>query len=170
MRRGAKAVLLGTGALVVLAGGWTLLEERRTRDELEGLRSELRALRAAADSCQVAVAQEEMLFRDYDRRVDSLRAEVTDYESLHPEGVPADTYSVYLETFDRYNDAVPAWRMQVESLRAHWEACRETVDAHNRHADSLRLRLEQLEMIDPPGADATPPGPGAAPRAAGSRP
>lgn len=163
MRRPLKAVLVAAGALIVAAGTWSLVDEWRTRRELEGLREGLRGLRAAADSCQIAVAQEEILFREYDRRVDSLRASVSDYENLHPEGVPADTYEVYLETFDRYNDAVPAWRMQVDSLRAHWEACREVVDAHNAAADSLRLRLEELELMDPSDADASPTGPGDAP-------
>ena len=144
MRRPLAALTLA--ALVVMVGlvAWRALGDGRERREIEDLRSELRLLRTASDSCQVALAQEEMLFRDHDRRVDSLRAAVSEYESLHPEGVPADTYPGYLETFEAYNRAVPAWTMQVDSLQAHWEACRERVDAHNALADSLRLRLEAL--------------------------
>lgn len=143
---------MAVGLAVAGVVGWGAFGDWRERREVETLREELRVLRSAADSCQVALAQEEMMFRDYDRRVDSLREEVSDYESLHPDGVPADTYPVYLETFERYNRAVPAWRMQVDSLQAHWEACRERVDAHNVHADSLRLRLEALGLKGPNGS------------------
>lgn len=150
MRRTFWVVLLAAVVLAVALGGWRAWDRWQVEREIATMREDLRVLRAAADSCQVALAQEEMLFRDYDRRLDSLRAEVDDYESLHPDGVPADTYRVYRETFDRYNDGVPAWRMQVDSLQAHWEACRERVDAHNAHADSLRDRLEELDLLGAP--------------------
>ncbi|MBW3534264.1 MAG: hypothetical protein KY453_03440 [Gemmatimonadetes bacterium] len=152
MRRPVVAGLLAVALLLAAVVGWRASGDWRERREVEALRDELRVLRSSADSCQIALAQEEMVFRDYDQRVDSLREQVADYESLHPDGVPADTYQVYLETFERYNEAVPAWRMQVDSLQAHWEACRERVDVHNVHADSLRLRLEELDLTGPNGS------------------
>jgi len=139
------ALLLG-GAY----GAWHLFGPPSTRERVASLRDSLRASRAAADSCQRALSYEEALFRDYDERVDSLRNRVRHYESLDPEGVPADSYEVYLETFDRYNDAVPAWRERADTLQTRWAECRTLIEDHNELADSVRTLLVEEELISEP--------------------
>ncbi len=149
MGRHFRVILAAVGALLVAWLGWRSWDRWRTARELEALHDRVQALRAQADSCRVAVNQEEVLFREYDHRVDSLRRAVDDFERMRPDGVPADTYPSYLETFRRYNSSVPAWRMQVDTLRAHWEACRATAESHNVLVDSLRDRLQELDLAAP---------------------
>ena len=110
----------------------------RQRRQVEGLREELRALRAAADSCAAALAQEDARFRAFDAEIDSLRRAVRSYEAQHEDGVLAKDYEAYLETFDRYNAGVPVWEDRADSLRSHWAACRAVTERHNELVESLR--------------------------------
>lgn len=135
------AVLAGSGYVA-----WDLLGPPSAGERLSALRDTLRARRVAADSCRRVLSYEEASFREYDDRVDSLRRRVRGYESLDPEGVPADSYGTYLEVFDRYNEAVPGWEARAESLEAVWEECRALVRAHNDVADSVRRLLAEVGL------------------------
>lgn len=88
-------------------------------------------------------------FRAYDSRVDSLRSRVEELESLHPEGVPADSFDIYLEAFDDYNEAVEGWEGRVDALREERTECVEIVERHNQLSDSLRGILEGLGQVQP---------------------
>lgn len=122
------------------------------------VRQELQSARLSVDSCKAAIAAEEDSFRDYDRRVDSLRRAVRAFEAEDPDGVPAEQYEQYLGTFDRYNAAVPAWRERADSLRSHLEACRAMAERHNLLADSLRGLLPD-SLRDPLGGGLDSPDP-----------
>lgn len=133
--------------LGIVAAVWlvtSVFDESEQRARIEALREEVRSRRAAVDSCRLAVSREEMGFQEFDRRVDSLRQRVDGYEAMAPDGVPADSYGVYMEAFERYNRAVPDWTARADTLRAHWGACREATRAHNVLADSLRRLLERI--------------------------
>lgn len=117
----------------------TIARERSAeRQEVERLRTELAALRAASNECVAVVAEAQGEFEAYNERVDSLREEVRDYEALDARGVPGEEYADYLETFEAYNLSVPGWREQADSLSARREACEALVMRHNALADTIR--------------------------------
>lgn len=155
--RGIAAAVLG---LAVLAGimwaAYAYLEPRRRANQLQ---EAVRAQRLDADACRRGLVTAEANFREYDARVASLRSRVDRYESLHPEGVPADSFEVYLEVFDRYNEAVEGWQDRAEALRREREECVEVVEVHNELSDSLRVVLVEIGEIEP---DAMERAPGAA--------
>ena len=143
-----KRILMVIGALgvVILAGlaGGSILERSRKVAEMQALRAALDQARFSADSCKVALSWEEEGFRAFDRRVDSLRAEMEGYEDPARGGVPQDDYAAYLESFDLYNDSVGAWQARADSLRAKEAACRALVESHNYLGDSIRRRQEEM--------------------------
>lgn len=134
----AGLIVVGLATVRVKAA----LERRAEIGEIERARSRLAELRAGVENCQAAVERERQAFDRYAASVDSLRTEVRHFEALDERGVPAARYDEYLETFDRYNDAIPGWEARADSLTAHAEACRELTLHHNELADSLRVRLE----------------------------
>lgn len=140
------------GVTIVVAGMLNIVDNTRTRREIEGLRGRIYQARLAADSCRGSLMLQESRFRDFDASVDSLRAEVRDFESMDPRGVPEDRYREYMDHFTAYNDSVAAWRARAARLRADEEACRGLVEGHNALSDSLRRRLvaEGTEVPTPP--------------------
>lgn len=135
----------------IVAAVWlvtSLLDESDERARIEALQEELRSSRVRADSCRLAVSREEMDFEEYDRRVDSLRQRVERFESMAPDGVPADSYRVYMDAFESYNRAVPDWTARADTLQIRWRSCRETIREHNVLADSMRRLLERIEGED----------------------
>jgi len=152
MSRIAVAVAGVAGVVVVVAGMMNIVDNTRTRREIAGLRGRIYQARAAADSCRGSLMLQESGFRDFDARVDSLRAEVRAFEALDPRGVPEARYEEYMRRFEAYNDSVEAWRARAARLRADEEACRALVEEHNALGDSLRLRLveEGTEVPPPP--------------------
>jgi hypothetical protein len=143
-----KRILLGTGALVLVALGalavHSFLGENEVRRELEALRGELRSARSQADSCRVALTWEEQDFLGFDAYVDSLHGQVRGFEDPDQGGVPGVEYEEYLASFDRYNDSVAVWQNRVDSLRATEASCRALAEAHNALGDSLRQRLSEV--------------------------
>ncbi len=116
-------------------------------ERLRALRQELTGLRMAADSCRQALTGEEARLRASDERLDSLKDLIDYYEGLDPRGVPADSYEVYIEIFNTYNERIPARAAAGDSLQAHWAVCRELIEQHNAIADSARDLAEELELI-----------------------
>lgn len=145
--RGVIALLAIAGALFAAAILRFTIASNDPHERLYAVRAELRALRAAADSCRSAVEDEEVRFRAYDQQLDSLRGRVDRLESLDPRGVPADSYDIYLEAFESYNRGVPGWEAAAESLEAHWRSCRRVVRRHNTVADSARALAEELDVL-----------------------
>lgn len=146
MVRGLKAAL-GLGLLIgLLWAGYAYVEPRqRAREVRESLQEE----RRNAEACRMGLVTAEATFREYDERVDSLRTRVGELEALHPDGVPADSFDIYLEAFDAYNGAVEEWDARVDDLEEERNACVEIVERHNALSDSLRGILEELGEIDP---------------------
>jgi hypothetical protein len=142
LRRGV--LILALIALVIAGHAYLRSRPPGPRERLETLRAELQVLRLSVDSCQASVAAQDERFRTYDTRLDSLFERIEAYESLDPEGVPADSYALYLETFDQYNESVPGWSGRADSLRARWGACRTLTQSHNLLADSVRRILLEL--------------------------
>ena len=97
--------------------------------------------RRAAAECTRSTAMVQASFESLDGRVDSLQLVVRAFEALDPAGVPAPQYEDYLGAVDRYNDAVAEWENTVDALRASEAICRETIEAHNLLADSVREGL-----------------------------
>jgi hypothetical protein len=137
-----KKLLLGLLALAVvasLAGSiWTLVDRNRTREEIADLRDRVARARISADSCTNVLAYDQMLFRQFDQVVDSLRGEVRALEELDPRGVPEERYDEYMERFRGYNDSVAAWERRAEGLRTSDAACRALIERHNALSDSVR--------------------------------
>ena len=132
---------------VVLA--WEVIALRRGPDTIAPLRERLRALRAAADSCQASLEGDALRMEAFDTRLDSLRERVRELESRDPRGVPADSYSIYLRAFDSYNDSVSTWTARADTVRARWERCRSVTESHNLLADSVReMLIRQLEEAE----------------------
>jgi hypothetical protein len=107
-------------------------------DPHAALRDSLAALRAHADSCQSEVEDRAAQLRAFDERLDSMRARVRELEALDRRGVPADSYRVYLGTFNAYNDSAAAWPPLEDTVRALDARCRTVAEHHNVLADSLR--------------------------------
>ncbi len=124
-------------------------------DRLRAQRQQMADLRAAADSCQAALVGEEARLLTSDARLDSLRAVIDYYEALDARGVPADSYEVYLEIFQAYNEGIPQRATAGDSLQAHWEACRELTVRHNSIADSARAIAEELGLMSTGGREKT---------------
>lgn len=141
----AVALLIAVATVVKL----TLIPPS-PQERFHTLREKLQALRASADSCRDSLEQEEARFLAYNQRLDSLRGRIDSLESLDPRGVPVDSYRIYLEAFDRYNQGVPGWETAVDSLQAHWRACRILVREHNRLADSARDLAAELDLLPDP--------------------
>lgn len=128
---------------------WDRFAPPSLRERASMVQDSLRGLRSSADSCRMALTREEAEFHRFDDRVEELRERVRAYESLNPRGVPQDSFEVYMDVFERYNEAVPRWKARAESLRAHTEACRERAREHNVLTDSLRgLLVEMGELQD----------------------
>lgn len=155
MRKGVLAVL-GLGLVALLA--WLAYGYIQPRRQARAVREDLRTARMAVDSCRMTLSRQEADFRAYDDRVDSLRERVRQLEELHPDGVPADSFEVYMEVFGRYNEAVPRWQARADSLQSGWERCRRLADEHNAMADSLRNLLVEIgELPDTASGGDGPP-------------
>lgn len=107
-------------------------------DPHAALRDSIGSLRARADSCRWQVDDRAAQLRAYDHRLDSMRARVRQMETLDRRGVPIDSYRVYMETFNRYNDSAAAWPPLEDTVRALDARCRTIAEQHNILADSLR--------------------------------
>lgn len=160
--RTALLGLLGLAvAVAVVLGIRTLLEQRRTVEEINALRTRVYDARIAIDSCRNELAYQEMLFRRFDTLVSSLRGEVDAFEALDERGVPEEEYDAYLEAFEGYNDSVAVWEARADSLRATEAVCRTLVERHNELTDSFRARLVEEGLM---GGDGEA-GPGEIPEA-----
>jgi hypothetical protein len=132
--------LVVAAALVVIAAvaGGPILERNRRAGEMQELRSALDQSRMSADSCKLALAMEQEDFLQFDRTVDSLRTEMESYEDPEQGGVPQETYTEYLRSFEDYNESVEDWQALADTLQARDARCREIVEAHNALGDSIR--------------------------------
>jgi len=141
-RPGPFALLVFLTLAAMAAVVIQLLAPPSPREEIEAARETLRELRTQAEACRAGIRQGEVEFRDYEGEVTALRARIRDLESLHPDGVPGDSYAVYLELVNSFNLAVPDWSEKVDTLQAGWSSCRDVVEAHNAMADSLQRLLD----------------------------
>lgn len=141
-----KTLVVAAGLIGLVWAGYAYVEPRRRARQVQ---EALRAQRRSAEECRMDLVTAEAGFRAYDARVDSLRSRVDQLESLHPEGVPADSFSIYLDAFDAYNEAVEGWDARVDALREERTSCVEIVERHNQLSDSLRGILEELGRMAP---------------------
>lgn len=140
MKRRTLLLLLGAALLAAL-GIITVARTLSHPNAVSQLRASIAELRAAADSCTVALDASQHELLEYNARLDSMRERVRGMESLPPRGVPADSYDIYLRLFGLYNDSARAWEGRVEALRAERDECRIATDRHNEAVDSLRRLL-----------------------------
>jgi hypothetical protein len=144
MRRALPVILI----LLLLAGAAVLFRILRpdpppSADEL--LADSIRVLRTAAEGCREELNLGTARLHAYDAKLDSMRARVRELEAMHPRGVPADSYAVYLEAFEQYNDSVGGWDARTDTLRARLQRCRDVTQRHNALSDSLRRMLVQQQ-------------------------
>ena len=139
-RRLLTKLLMTAAAALLLAVGIVLARRLQVPPEnaqLIALLAEADSLRDEAERCTAELADREARFRVFDQRVDSLRVAVRAQEEPGPRArVAAENYEEYLELFDRYNEAVPVWHAQADSLRAGWNACRLAAETHNTVLES----------------------------------
>lgn len=145
------ALLVGAAAAVfVQVGDPRDRDPPSPMDRAEELREELRDLRARIDTCLARQERLEAGFRAQMRRTERLRARVREFETMEPEGVPAEEYGAYLEAFDEYNESIPEWERQGELLEGQARRCRAFVKEHNDRLETLQELLP--ELFDPPAA------------------
>ncbi|HEX2168235.1 MAG TPA: hypothetical protein VHG09_13460 [Longimicrobiales bacterium] len=138
LRPRLRSWLLVAAIVVILVLGFRGVRSMMNDSPHAELRARISALRARADSCQWAVDGRAAELRAYDSRLDSMRERVRELEALDRRGVPVDSYRVYMETFNRYNDSAAAWPPIEDSVRALNDRCRAIAERHNVLADSLR--------------------------------
>lgn len=138
LRPRMRSWLLVAGIVVILVLGFRGIRSVMDDKPHAELRETISALRARADSCRWDVDGRAAELRAYDDRLDSMRARVHELEALDRRGVPVDSYRIYMETFNRYNDSAAAWPPLEDSVRALNERCRAIAERHNILADSLR--------------------------------
>lgn len=117
----------------------------RPPDVTAPLRDTVLVLRTAAEACRAELDEGAAGFETFDTRLDSLNERIRELEAMDPRGVPADSYRVYLEAFDQYNDSIPGWSARADTLRARWARCTEVTRSYNALADSLRRLMTRLE-------------------------
>ena len=155
-RPGPLALLVFLTLAALGAVAFQLMGPPSTRETIEAARDSLRVLRSEAEACRAGIRQGEVEFRDYQGEVAALRERIRNLESLHPDGVPGDSYAIYLEVVNTFNLAVPDWSDRVDTLQAGWASCRNVVEAHNVMADSLQRLLDAEGIavptrVPPPG-------------------
>lgn len=136
------SALLLVSAAAVAAYRTTLPPSLREQALL--LRGEVGELRGKIHECQSALQVDEVDFRGFQTEVDSLQEVIRRFESLHPEGVPVDSYPRYMEAVEGYNAALPEWKVLSDSLEGAWERCRALTQRHNRLADSLSTLVTEI--------------------------
>ncbi|MCI0436946.1 MAG: hypothetical protein L0271_25400 [Gemmatimonadetes bacterium] len=138
-------ILLIAGAVIALIALLLLpLRKPSARSLLIEMRPGLELLRDSAESCRDALNHEQTAFRDLGDRVDSLRSRIAALEALHPDGVPADSYRVYLSIVDSFNAVVPEWEPVAATVADRRAACEDVVRRHNERADSARVLVDQV--------------------------
>lgn len=136
LHRGVLIVtLFVVGAALAAAA---VLRGSRPADPVLELRERLQMARLSADSCRTALEVEEAELHAYSAQLDSMRIRVREYEGLHPDGVPVDSYAPYMRAFDLYNDSAATWSERADTVRARLARCQDIVRAHNLLGDSLR--------------------------------
>ena len=145
--RGVIVFLTITGLALAAMAAYDFVRPAAPEEQLQVLRQELAKQRSAADSCRVALEREESALRARDTRLDSLKERIDQYELLHPSGVPADSYQLYIEAFNEYNYGIPNRNAAAEKLQALWLTCREMALKHNATADSARKLAGELGLI-----------------------
>lgn len=138
LRPRLRSWLLVAVIVVILVLGFRGVRARMDTTPHQELRDRISALRTRADSCRWEVDGRAAELRAYDHRLDSMRDRVRELEALDRRGVPVDSYRVYMETFNRYNDSAAAWPPIEDSIRALNGRCRAMAERHNVLADSLR--------------------------------
>jgi predicted nucleic acid-binding Zn-ribbon protein len=137
-------VLIGSSVSVLYFGGRRVVEQQRTTAENTRLRDELYRARGTANRCRRSIAASEGALRDFDTRLDEMRAEVEGFEERQGAGVPADQYDTYMTRFEIYNDSVAIWEARERQLRAADTSCRGVITAHNETRDSLQRVLDAV--------------------------
>jgi hypothetical protein len=142
MKRGPALII----AIAVLAAAAGLVSVARTLQHpgaLADMRANMAELRMAVDSCQTVLAAAQSDLLAYTEQIDSLRTRVREMEALHPSGVPADSYDIYLQLFNQHNDSVTGWDARVQELQQERERCIVVTELHNQALDSLRILVRQ---------------------------
>ena len=150
-----QRVLLGVlGGIVLVVLGFGVRAHFETQSRIryvEGLRGEMREVRADVEACLVDRDRARSIFDQTDRAVDSLRAVVDDAEIPLPEGgrgVEQERYPAYLGSVEAYNLSVRDWEEAAADLQDVDARCRIVAEAHNVLVDSLS-RVLAAEGIEP---------------------
>jgi hypothetical protein len=133
-----RSWLIVAAIVVVVVLAFRAFRDWIQADPHGDLRETIIALRVQADSCRSQVDAYAASLRAYDVRLDSMRDRVRELEALDRRGVPIDSFRIYMQVFNAYNDSVAAWPPLEDSVRALDARCRLVAGQHNMLADSLR--------------------------------
>ncbi len=134
-------VAIGVGAAAGAVFGYGYWSENSPRAQAQAQQEVLRDIRRTLDRCLDELDRAQDRFWDHERRTRALRSQVDSYESLDPDGVPADRYDAYLETLESYNEAIPVWEKLGDSIRLQEDRCHDLADRHEEEREALRRFL-----------------------------
>lgn len=129
--------------MVLLAGAglYRMVTSATARSQIEALRDSVQELRAASDTCAVALQAEQAELIGFRERLDGLHADVRGFEEAELGGVPQERYTEYMTQFAQYRDSTAAWEGRVDSVQSRLAACQQLARQHNETVDSLRSAL-----------------------------
>jgi hypothetical protein len=145
MKRSRLLLLLAIIGVLVTLGIITTARRLHSPNLIATATEARLQLRVAADSCQQALAERQAALHAFRAGLDSMRGRVTELESLDPRGVPVDSYPVYMQAYEQYNETAGTWDGRVTELQDELARCREIVQAHNEATDTLRRLLDQRQ-------------------------
>jgi hypothetical protein len=117
------------------------------RGQMELAREQVRDAQGQVERCLEGLGVAEEAFVSQRTETEALRARIRRLEGMDLRGVPADSYTVYLETVDRFNASVERWGDRGDDLEGQWEACRELIEDRNARADTFRVRLQAMGLL-----------------------
>jgi hypothetical protein len=141
MRPHLRAWLAASAVIVLLVIGYRGVRSLTAPDPDAVMRDSILALRAMADSCRAEVDSGVASMLAFNETLDSMRARVRDLEALDRRGVPIDSYDVYLDAFNAYNDSAGGWAEREDTVRDLDARCRGIAEHHNLLADSMRRAI-----------------------------
>lgn len=136
-----RAWLVATAIVIALVVAFRVVRSMRPPDPRLVLRDTIAVLRVRVDSCRSEVETMAAQMRGDFRMLDSMRARVRELEALDRRGVPIDSFDIYMQAFDAYNDSAGLWPEREDSVRARDARCRDIALRHNVLADSLRTLI-----------------------------
>jgi hypothetical protein len=145
---------LRTVALLLLVGSVAFSTARDQRQKANSPQARAERARLAVqeaqegvDRCLEGLERSEARFRDQQSRTDAMAERIEALEGLHPQGVPVDSYAVYLELVEAFNASLAGWEAWGHALEEDQLRCAGEVRARNAQAELLRELLVEMGYL-----------------------